>query len=225
MDMESVEVYTDGSGCAEGSGYGAVLIRKESFAPLIYSGYIGRERSSTLVELNAFIRGLWFAEKHSRNITIYTDSKYISNRINKEMEEFEWWDGKTIASLAVYDPAAASVKNEIHESWVEINKLLKRNSVKTFWVRGHAGNDWNELADYLARQGALGKQGFLAVIIDGNLHFVDEFCYKKYMDSMERKLTRFPLIRAATIDGAKCEICKKRLTHDKRKCGFQQKTA
>ena len=42
------------------------------------------------------------------------------------------------------------VKNK--EMWIALDDLIKKHNINWKWVRGHAGDKYNEKADYLARR-------------------------------------------------------------------------
>ena len=46
--------------------------------------------------------------------------------------------------------AKKPVKNK--ELWVELDDLITKHNITWEWVKGHAGNTYNEKADYLARR-------------------------------------------------------------------------
>ncbi|MBQ4875368.1 MAG: ribonuclease HI [Rickettsiaceae bacterium H1] len=137
-----VKIYTDGacSGNPGKGGWGVVLIsgseKKEFF---------GGEKHTTnnRMELRAVIEGLK-AVKVSCDILLYTDSMYVKNGITEWI--FNW--KKNGWKTANNKP----VKNR--ELWQELDSQVeKRKLVKWNWVKGHSGDDNNELADSLARKG------------------------------------------------------------------------
>ena len=38
------------------------------------------------------------------------------------------------------------------ELWIELDKQISQHKIKWHWVKGHAGNKYNEKADLLARE-------------------------------------------------------------------------
>lgn len=76
-------------------------------------------------------------------ITIYTDSKYIVNAVEKK-----WvfgWEKKSFKGK----------KNE--DLWRIFLRLYRQHKVSLVWVKGHAGNELNEQADQLAVNAANSK--------------------------------------------------------------------
>ena len=36
--------------------------------------------------------------------------------------------------------------------WIELDKIIEKHNIKWNWVKGHANNEFNEKADFLARK-------------------------------------------------------------------------
>ena len=136
--MKDVTIYTDGacSGNPGPGGWGAVLMYGEHRRELS-----GGEKMTTnnRMELTAVIEALLKLTEPCQ-VTLYTDSKYVSDAINKgwlkSWQKMNWRkkDGE--------------VKNP--ELWQKLLPLLEKHSVSFVWVRGHAGNEWNNRCDELA---------------------------------------------------------------------------
>ena len=88
------------------------------------------------MELSGVLEGLkWF--KEPANIIIYSDSQYIVNSVNNDSAR-KWFQEQDY-----------SKKNL--DIWIEILDLIDWHlSVEFKWVKGHAGNENNELVDMLA---------------------------------------------------------------------------
>lgn len=136
-----VTIYTDGacSGNPGPGGWGAVLE---------YDGYVmekcgGAEHTTNnQMELTAAIEAL-NALKRPCVVQLYTDSQYVKNGVTKWM--FGW--KKNGWKTADRKP----VKNV--ELWQALDEAVSRHEVNWHWVKGHAGDRLNELADRLANQG------------------------------------------------------------------------
>lgn len=133
--MKKVTVYTDGgaSGNPGPGGYGVVLISGDHYKEL--SGAF-RLTTNNRMELLAVIMALEALNSSGTDVTIYSDSKYVVDAVKKEWI-FGWvkknFKGKKNPDL-----------------WKRFLKIYKKHKVKFVWVKGHAGNEFNEVADKLA---------------------------------------------------------------------------
>jgi ribonuclease HI len=95
------------------------------------------DTTNNRMELQAFITALRFAKEHGiKDITIYTDSKYVSNPLTCGW--LKKWHAKGYANKANTD------------QWRLVSDLLKEVNVEVIWVKGHADNANNILADKYA---------------------------------------------------------------------------
>jgi ribonuclease HI len=149
MQGHQLIIYTDGAarGNPGPGGYGIVLMwgdkRKE-----ISAGY--RLTTNNRMELMAVIVALESLTKKNIPLTIYTDSQYIVNAIQKK-----WLDNWIRTDFK------GGKKNK--DLWLRFYKLSKDYDLKFVWVRGHADNPFNNRCDELATTAA-----------DGNNLLVDE---------------------------------------------------
>ena len=132
-------IYTDGacSGNPGPGGWGAVILDEENKETHIS----GKEKTTTnnRMELVAPIMALGKIRKASQ-ITIYTDSIYLKNGITRWIKKWEkngWMSTNK-----------KPVKNK--DLWVMLNKISKELIIDWKWVKAHAGNKYNEVADKLA---------------------------------------------------------------------------
>lgn len=80
---------------------------------------------------------------------IFTDSSYLKNAFTQH-----WltnWKRKNW-----HTTAGKSVLNQ--DLWQELDALISRRNIKFNWVKGHAGNFYNERCDKLARDAAMKYQ-------------------------------------------------------------------
>ena len=137
--MSQLTIYTDGSarGNPGNGGYGAVLQWGEAIKE-ISQGY--RHTTNNRMELMGVIAALQLLTRPGLDITIYTDSAYIVNSIEKKWV-FGWvkkgFAGKKNADL-----------------WLLLLKEYKKHNIKFVWVKGHATNKWNNRCDQLATSAA-----------------------------------------------------------------------
>ena len=136
--MNKITIYTDGacSGNPGKGGWGAVLIQNKEEKYLSGSN---KFTTNNQMELIATIEALKSIVKPS-NITLYTDSQYVKNGITSWI--FNW--KKNGWKTANKKPVANK------DLWIELDKYVKIHSVNWFWVKGHSGDHYNEIADQLA---------------------------------------------------------------------------
>ncbi len=141
--MKKVIIYTDGacSGNPGPGGWGAVLKMGENEKDIS-----GGEANTTnnRMELMAAIEAL-NALKESCDVAIYTDSQYVRRGIT------EWIHGWQKNGWK--NSQKKPVKNA--DLWQDLLKAEARHQVAWHWVKGHAGDEYNERADTLARLGAV----------------------------------------------------------------------
>ena len=135
--MKAVSIYTDGacSGNPGPGGWGAILIYNG-----IEKEISGGEADTTnnRMELTAVLRALALL-KEPCDVTVTTDSQYISRAIN------EGWLKKWKAAGFT---KKGGLKNA--ELWRELDGLLQKHDVKIVWVKGHADNEYNNRCDKMA---------------------------------------------------------------------------
>ena len=134
-------IYTDGacSGNPGPGGWGAVIIDEEENQ----INLSGKEKSTTnnRMELIAPIMALKKIRTNSE-ITIYTDSTYLKNGITTWIKNWEKNGWKSANKKPV--------KNK--DLWLKLSKLTEKKSIVWRWIKAHAGNKFNELADKLATE-------------------------------------------------------------------------
>ncbi len=136
-------IYTDGSsrGNPGPGGFGTILIfgklRKE-----ISEGF--RLTTNNRMELLSVIKGLEALKSPGEHVTIYSDSKYVVDSVEKG-----WllgWEKK----------AFAGKKNP--DLWIRFLKVYRKHKVKFKWVKGHADNPLNNRCDELAVEASSNSQ-------------------------------------------------------------------
>jgi len=138
--VKKVEIYTDGS-CKQNpgpGGWGAVLV------------YQGRElelsggqadTTNNRMELTAVIEALQKLREPCQ-VTLTTDSKYVSDGISKGWAAS--WKARGWKK-ADKSPALNS------DLWGTLLDLCETHTVEFVWVKGHAGHPYNERCDTLAQ--------------------------------------------------------------------------
>lgn len=142
-------IYTDGAarGNPGPGGYGIVLIWGDKQKE-ISAGY--RLTTNNRMELMAVIVALESLNKQGIPVTVYTDSKYIVDSVQKG------WLNNWISTQF-----KGGKKNK--DLWMRYHAIALQFHVRFVWVKGHADNKYNNRCDELATQAA-----------DGNNLLVDE---------------------------------------------------
>ena len=126
--------YTDG-GCIPNPGKGGWgFICKDNG-----SRHWGGEHNTTnnRCELTAIIRAIEYAESvGDTEIHIFSDSQLCINTCST------WLHGWVAKGLVD--------KRKNPDLLRKVHPLLLRNKIEFHWVRGHNGNEYNEIADFLA---------------------------------------------------------------------------
>ena len=137
MPQNSVHIYTDGacSGNPGKGGYGIVMewvgkpYQKEFSA-----GY--NLTTNNRMELLAVIVALENLKTNNLEVTIFSDSKYVVNAIEKKWVfgwEKKYFTGKKNSDL-----------------WIRFLKSYRKINPKFVWVKGHNNHPQNERCDVLA---------------------------------------------------------------------------
>lgn len=136
-----VTIYTDGAstGNPGPGGYGVVL-KKGNRRKELSKGY--RRTTNNRMELLAVIVGLEALLKPNLNVTVYSDSKYVVDSIEKK-----WVFGWAKKNFE---------KKKNPDLWRRFLKIYPKHNVKMVWVKGHAGIPENERCDQLATTAAAG---------------------------------------------------------------------
>lgn len=131
----NVTIYTDGaaSGNPGPGGYGIVLI---SGRHRLEKSQGFRLTTNNRMELLAVIEGLESLKIPCSNVTVYTDSRYVADAVEKG------W---------VFGWEAKDFKNKKNKDlWIRFLKIYRKHNVRFIWVKGHSNNEENEKCDRLA---------------------------------------------------------------------------
>ena len=133
-----IKIYTDGacSGNPGKGGWAAIILDDSN-----QSSISGNESNTTnnRMELMAPIMALKKIKEKSE-ITIFTDSKYVKNGITdwiKKWKKNNWKNSNK-----------KPVKNK--DLWIKLDNSCFKHKITWKWVKAHAGNKYNNLADELA---------------------------------------------------------------------------
>lgn len=133
--MPTITIYTDGAakGNPGNGGYGAVMMSGKHKKELS-EGF--RMTTNNRMELLSVIVALETIKTDGADVQIFSDSKYVVDSVEKGWV-FNWqkkgFKGKKNVDL-----------------WQRFLKVYPKHNVKFNWVKGHAGNEYNEICDRLA---------------------------------------------------------------------------
>lgn len=131
-----IAIYTDGAarGNPGPGGYGVILISKQGHYKEMSAGY--RKTTNNRMELLSVIMGLQALKKPCDAVTIFSDSKYVVDSVEKGW--LDSWIKKGFKGKKNVD------------LWLQYLKVSQPHKVSFEWVKGHAGNKYNERCDQLA---------------------------------------------------------------------------
>jgi ribonuclease HI len=130
-----ITIYTDGAarGNPGPGGYGIVLISGKH--RLEKTGGF-RLTTNNRMELLAVIVGLESLKKPGSKVTVYTDSRYVADAVEKGWV-FQW-------------ESKAFRKKKNPDLWTRFLRIYRKHNVRFVWIKGHASNPENELCDRMA---------------------------------------------------------------------------
>lgn len=136
-----LKIWTDGA-CKGNPGPGGwgVFMRWGDRTKEMCGGEVST--TNNRMELTAVIEALR-AIKRPVPMTIFLDSQYVRNGIEKWMDGWKKKGWRTASGSAV--------KNV--DLWQALDDLIARHDIEWEWVKGHAGIEGNEKADELANRG------------------------------------------------------------------------
>lgn len=137
VKLNGIVMYTDGacSGNPGPGGWACILVWNG-----VERGLSGRNVRTTNneMELSALVNGLKLLNQPCE-LHVFSDSKYVCNAINKNWLRSWIKDGSINSRPNSY-------------LWKELVSLLEIHKIKISWVKGHAGNKYNEMCDRMAVQ-------------------------------------------------------------------------
>ncbi len=131
----NITIYTDGAsrGNPGPGGYGVVMMSGQHRRELS-EGF--RKTTNNRMELLAVIKALEKLKVEGSRVTVYTDSKYVADAIEKG-----WvfnWEKKNFK------------KRKNPDLWKKLLEVYRKHHVTFYWVQGHADITENERCDHLA---------------------------------------------------------------------------
>src|SRR5436305_2571162 len=138
-EIPEITIYTDGGADPNpgAGGWAAVLLDRASGAVREISGGEPGATNSRM-ERTAAIRALESLKRPAR-VHLFTDSLYLRKGIT------EWLPGWVARG---WRRKTGELQNE--GLWRRLAELIREHDVRWDWIKGHAGNRWNERADQLA---------------------------------------------------------------------------
>jgi ribonuclease HI len=145
----ALSIFTDG-GCSGNPGPGGwayVMVLKTFQGEKIIAEGKGAEWDTTnnrmeLMAAIAALRKLKSLRSVPKLYTIYTDSQYLQLGITEWIAKWKQKNWRTSDK--------APVKNQ--DLWKELDALSAELVPDWEWVKGHAGNEWNERCDHMTRE-------------------------------------------------------------------------
>ena len=130
-----IQIYTDGaaSGNPGPGGYGVVL-RAGIHEKELSGGF--RMTTNNRMELLAVIEGLKALKNPGQQVTIYSDSKYVVDSVEKG---------------CVFGWVKKDFKDKKNKDlWIQYLNLHQIHNIKFIWIKGHNDHPENERCDRLA---------------------------------------------------------------------------
>jgi ribonuclease HI len=156
--MKQVVIYTDGAckGNPGPGGWGAVL-RFNGHERRLHGGEAATTNNK--MELMAAIQALETLREPCA-VTLFTDSNYVRQGLTEWLPQWRRRNWRTADKKPV--------KNQ--ELWQRLDTAAARHRIEWRWVKGHSGDEGNDLADQLANLGvdqALGRAA-ATVLLEGS---------------------------------------------------------
>jgi len=131
-----IKIYIDGacSGNPGIGGWGVVILENDNDPIFLQGG--GDQTTNNRMELTAAIKALQHF-KNSEELILVTDSKYVKDGIQTWIANWKKNGWKTTSKKPV--------KNK--ELWLKLDSEISKHNINWKWVKGHAGDTYNEKAD------------------------------------------------------------------------------
>ncbi len=138
-----ITIHTDGAarGNPGPGGYGVVLQAPGGQRKELSGGY--RLTTNNRMELLAVIIGLETLKIQGSEVTVYTDSRYVADAVEKGWV-FTWAKNQF-------------KKKKNPDLWKRFLAIYPKHRVRFIWIKGHANHPENERCDQLAVEASFGK--------------------------------------------------------------------
>lgn len=135
-------IYTDGSCLGNPGPGGWAFVATDGINTAERSGGEANTTNNRM-ELTAVIRALSAARRHNE-VELHTDSQYVKNGMQSWIKNWKSNNWRT--------RDRKPVKNK--DLWIQLDELAGQIKINWHWVKGHAGEEFNERCDELARTAA-----------------------------------------------------------------------
>ena len=144
--MTGIIIHTDGA-CSGNPGPGgwAAVLTSGKHRREISGGF--RRTTNNRMELMAVIEALKRIKRPSK-VTVYSDSQYVVNAMSKG------WAERWRANGWKRTPKEKALNPDL---WAELLDQAARHETEFRWVRGHDGDEENELGDRRSVQASKGE--------------------------------------------------------------------
>lgn len=140
--MTTITVHTDGA-CKGNPGPGAWGVVIEDATKRLCKANRVPSTTNQQMELTAAVKALEALQSHQgRPIRLFSDSTYLVKGMT------EWLAGWKAKGWRGSNKKPVANK----ELWEQLDRLSQTLDVEWLWVKGHSGNEGNELADSLANR-------------------------------------------------------------------------
>lgn len=136
-------IYADGACSNEVGGYAAVIVHPNGERNINISDGPFKDTTNNQMEMMGVIAGMRFVHKRMgpRRLLIISDSKYVVNGITGWIHNWKKYNWITAGGKLVKNVPL----------WKQMDEACDLHKLTHFqWVKGHAGNRFNEQADKLA---------------------------------------------------------------------------
>lgn len=137
-----IKIWTDGS-CLGNPGPGGWGFIATDGTNVAERSGCEKDTTNNRMELMAVIRALRAAHRHT-DVELHTDSKYVKEGMESWMHNWKRNNWRTRTNKPV--------KNQ--DLWQQLDELAQNIKIHWVWVKGHAGEEFNERVDTLARTAA-----------------------------------------------------------------------
>ncbi len=137
-----LKIWTDGS-CLGNPGPGGWAFLATDGKNIAERSGGEKNTTNNRMELMAVLRALTAARRHSA-VEIHTDSQYVKNGMMSWMKNWKRNNWRTADKKPV--------KNQ--DLWMALDEISSNTDIHWVWVKGHAGEEFNERVDTLARTAA-----------------------------------------------------------------------